>query len=538
MNNRFDYIIAGAGSAGAALAARVAENGKHSVLLIEAGGKPDNIWFKVPLGIGKLLHREKYVWKFFTEEIKGINQRRVYMPQGRILGGSSTVNGMVYVRGLPSKFDEWASNGCAGWSFKDVLPYFKRMEDFPGGDPAYRGVGGPFKITEIKRRDVLSEAFRESCLQAGYPAVADYNAVNGEGVGYLQLNTRNGLRESTVTSYLDKVRKNKNLEIRSNTLVEKILVKNKQAIGVRLSTKGGNAYEVYADKEVILSAGAINTPKLLELSGIGNAALLTKLGIPVVHDLPGVGENFQDHINVRAAYESKGSLTINDALNSKWKGFQLGLRYILHRDGLLATPSATIQAMLRSDSSLKEPDIKIQLVHLSEQGRFGVAHNSGVDKFSGFSIGAYQLFPKSVGTVHIKSALHTDDPAIRPNYLDHPEDVDTMLKAVKVARHVATQPALKRFVLQELRPGVNMTNNEELVSYMREVGQTTYHGIGTCKMGNDPMSVVDHKLRVHGIGNLRIADASVMPILVASNTNAAAIMIGEKAADIILEKSL
>ena len=533
----FDYIIIGSGSSGATLASRICENGKYTVLLLEAGEKPRGIWFKIPLGIGKILHKDKYIWKFFTEEIAGIQNRKVYMPQGKILGGSSSVNGVVYARGIPAKFDEWAALGCSGWSFKDVLPFFKKMENYPKGNPDFRGTKGPLRISEVSQRDNLSEAFKLSCINAGIEEVKDYNEYEGEGVGYLQLNTRRGLRESTLTSYLNKFKKNINLEIRTSSIVEKINIKDKKAIGVRVNN-GKISYDVFANKEVIIAAGAIQSPKLLELSGIGNPLILEKFNIEVLHVLPGVGENLQDHINVRSAYKSQNTSTINDALSNPWEGFKLGLRYILNRNGLLSTPSATIQAMIKSDENQKFPDIKIQLVHLSEKGRFGVAHDSGVDNFSGFSIGAYQLFPKSKGSVHIQSNNFLDSPVIKPNYLNHPDDLSTMLKAVKFARHVANQSPLKSLIVEELRPGNSVINDNDLIFYMREVGQTTYHPVGTCKMGIDELSVVDSKLRVHGIDCLRVVDASVMPILVSSNTNAAAIMIGEKAADLILNQKI
>ena len=494
----FDYIIVGSGSSGATLATRICENGKFTVLLLEAGGKPDSIWFKIPLGIGKVLHNDKYVWKFFSEEITGINNRKVYLPQGKILGGSSTVNGLVYSRGFPSKFDEWSEMGCDGWGFNDVLPYFKRMEDYPKGNPEFRGVNGPLRITEVSFKDSLSEAFRLSCNIAGIPDIVDYNEFEGEGVGYLQLNTKRGLRESTLTSYLNKFKNNRNLEVRTKSVVEKVLIKEKKAIGVSVNN-GKCSYSIYSKREVIISAGAIQTPKLLELSGIGNPLILEKNNITVIHKLLGVGENLQDHINVRSAFKSQNTSTINDALNNPWQGLKLGLRYLLNRNGLLATPSATIQAMIKSCDSLKYPDIKIQLIHLSEKGRFGVAHDSGTDNFSGFSIGAYQLFPKSKGSVHIQSNNVQDPPIIKPNYLDHPDDVSTMLKAFKFARNVANQPALKSLILEELRPGNHVTNDNDLIDYIREVGQTTYHPVGTCKMGIDELSVVDNELRVHGI---------------------------------------
>ena len=530
----YDYIIVGAGSAGSVIASRLAEGApSKSILLVEAGGPPDNLWLKIPLGVGKVLQNDEYVWKFNSDPQKFLNGRVIYSPRGKVLGGSSSVNGLIYVRGDPKRYDLWESLNCPGWSYKDVAPYFRKIENYIGKKHKTRGESGPLTIGKITSRDELSERFISALNQIGHPLVDDYNVNELSGVSYLQLTVKNGLRASVATAYLQPRKNLKNLRVMTRSVVTKILIKNQSARGITI-LKEGQAIDILAREEVILSAGAFQSPKILELSGVGNPHVLKKNGIPLLCNLPGVGEGLQDHLNVRVSYECAKKITINDALNNPWFGFKMLFKYLIFKSGLIATPSATVQAIIKSDSLIEAPDLKIQLVHLSEKGRFAVAPGSGVDKFSGFSIGIFPMYPNSKGSVHIKSSCPFDPPAINPNYLSDARDIDLTLKGLRMVRQIGDSPPIKSIAIRETAPGKHIKGDEELIGYIRSTGQSTYHSIGTCKMGSDPMSVVDHKFKVHGINKLRVADASVMPLLVSPNINAAVVMIGERAAEFIL----
>jgi choline dehydrogenase len=529
----FDYIIVGAGSAGSVLASKLSTDPGIRVLLLEAGGDHDRRWVKMPLGMGKMLTDPTFVWPFSTEPEPELNDQQVFWPRGRLLGGSSSVNGMLFVRGAPHRYDAWRDRNEPGWGFDELLPYFQEIESYAGGDPAVRGARGAVTITQCSRRDPLSQGFLEACVQRGAVHNADYNAGTFEGVGWLQYNTRNGERCSAATAFLDPVRHRPNLTIRTHAQALQVLLDGRSARGIRYR-RAGVEQSALATAEVLLSAGPIVSPQLLELSGVGNAAILKAQGIAVVHELPGVGEHLQDHLQNRITYETRLRVTINDIVNNPLRGAYAGLRYMLLRDGPLAMSSATVHALLRSRPELAHPDIKLQIHLTSGKDRYARSRKVGLDPFSGFNIGAFQMYPYSRGSVHIHSPDAEVAPRIEANYLSDPRDVEAAVVGLKMARDIATQPALARHIVREVRPGPDATSDDDLLAYVRETGQTSWHPIGTCRMGRGPTDVVDHELKVHGMERLRVIDSSIMPGMPSSNTNAPSIMIGAKGADLVL----
>lgn len=538
MSKAYDYVIVGSGSAGAALARRLADTGAQ-VLLLEAGEpRHKDFWVRVPIGIARIVPNKDYVWQFHTRPQDGLVGQQVYWPRGRLPGGSSSVNGMIFSRGDPLEFDHWESLGNAGWGWQGVLPYFKRLERCAVGEDATRGRDGPISVTSLgEHPDRLSDAFVASCNAAGIPLTRDYNGGHGlyGGVSYLQLSTRRGERSSTAVGYLDATAP-PTLDFQTGAVVTRVLFEGRRAVGVEYEQGGAN-HSAYAGREVVLAAGPVKSPHILELSGIGDGKRLQQLGVPVVHHLPGVGENLSDHLQSRITFEARNATTLNEIMGSRFRQWLMGAGYLLHRHGLMATPSCTVHALAASLPGQARPDVKLQIHHLSSKDRLEVIKpgaGSGLDPFSGFSIGFFQLRPASRGSVHARSTDAHVHPEIEPSYLATEEDREAMLRALRLARKVIGQSPMAPYVVRETRPGIDVNDDEGLLHYIRQSGQTSFHPVGTCRMGNDAMAVVDAKLRVRGVAGLRVVDSSIMPTIPSSNTNAPSIMVGEKAADIIL----
>ena len=535
MSEPFDYIVVGAGSAGCVLAARLSEDPATRVLLLEAGPRDRSIWIHLPIGYGKTMWDKRVNWCFSTDPDPNMNGRRIYWPRGKTLGGSSAINGLIYIRGQSEDYDHWAALGNEGWGHADVLPYFIKSEGNQRGAIPLHGGDGPLKVSDIGAKHELIEAFIDGAAQIGVPSTDDFNGVRQEGAGYFQLNTWKGWRCSTAKAYLEPARRRPNLQIETEAQATALQFEGRRAVGVRYRQHG----ELKSERcrgEVLLAAGALQSPQLLQLSGVGPKALLDRHGIGVVHELPGVGENLQDHLQIRLIYECTRPITTNDELNSLPGKLKIGLQWLLFRTGPLAIginqAGCFMHALRDADGRAvaATPDIQFHVATLSAEMAGGSVH-----PFSGFTLSVCQLRPESRGHVRIRSTDPFEAPEMQPNYLATELDRRTTVAAVKAARAIAATAAMRPYVKREFKPGAEATTDAEVLEFCRNHGATIFHPSGTCRMGRDLLAVVDARLRVHGIDRLRVVDCSVMPTLVSGNTNAAAVMIGEKAADLIRE---
>jgi choline dehydrogenase-like flavoprotein len=528
----FDYIIIGGGSAGCVLANRLTADGKHQVCLLEAGPSDSNPLIHMPLGIVMLLRSKKLNWQYFTEPQAQCGNRAIYWPRGRMLGGSSSINAMCYIRGYPQDFDKWAELGNDGWAYKDVLPYFKKLEHFETGPDHNHGVDGPLNITLPRDPNPLMKTFIEAGKQAGYPVVNDFNYDTPNGVGYFHITQKDGQRYSNARAYLHAAQQRNNLTTITKAHVVKILFHGKKAIGVRYK-RNGHYYDIFTSKEVLLSAGAIGSPHLLLLSGVGPTAELTKHNIPVVQDLPGVGENLQDHLGFHITCLEKTRLAISFHIRSWWRFVVDAYRYVFQRRGTLTSNYTQAGGFFKSDEQLSTPDMQW---HFAPSIYTHSARElKNIFKYYGYTLMACLLNPASRGYIRLKNTNPFAAPIIEPNYLTAQSDLDAMVLGFKKTRKVLQQAAFNQHCLREFEPGDTVQTDEQIRQYIQQNAETTYHPVGTCKMGRDNMAVVDPlTLKVHGIENLRVIDASIMPTLISGNTNTATTMIAEKAADIIL----
>jgi choline dehydrogenase len=526
----YDFIVVGAGSAGAALANRLSADPKNKVLLLEAGAA-DHPWTHLPVAYAKLIANPAANWLYSAEPEPTTNGRRLPVPRGKLLGGSSAINGLAFVRGQAQDFDTWAQLGNTGWSYDDVLPFFKRMESYRGGgDDRYRGREGPIKVTDPQPATPLFQALIKAAGEVGIRHNPDYNGAAQDGIVMSQASIARGWRTSTARAYLDPARKRRNLRIVTNAHAEAVLLDGRRCVGVRYSVNGRRD-EARASRDVVISAGSINSPQLLELSGIGQPERLRALGIDVKHALPGVGENLRDHYAPRTRWlVGRKGVTYNDTARGLGMVKQ-AMRWALFNDGLLCSVGAPMRAFVFSREGLAAPDLLLGWVPMFTEA---TPKGPKIAKTAGFTCYAHAMRPESKGSIHITSADARTPPAIRFNFLSAPVDAELTVRAVRIARSVMTAPAMTPFKLTEQAPGPERQSDEQIIEWVKATAETTYHPVGTCKMGIDPMAVVDPKLRVHGIQGLRVADASIMPTLTSGNTNAPSIMIGERASDLIL----
>ena len=536
MADQFDYVIVGAGTAGCVLANRLTACGKYTVCLLEAGPPDWNPMIHIPAGFMKTIANPSVNWLYQSEPCPGTNGRTIPMPRGKVLGGSSSINGLIFNRGQKMDFDVWAQKGNRGWSYDDVLPYFRRYESHEDSpDASYRGQTGEMTITDLKWRDPLCEAFIKGAESIGIPRNPDYNGAYQEGTSYVQRTSTGKLRMSAARAFLKPARKRQNLRVITNAHATKILLDGKRAIGIAYNRGGANGRsdQVYAGREVIIAGGTINSPQLLQLSGIGSAKLLHDLGITVAHDLAGVGENLRDHYGARLTARAKNVDTINELAHGPKLVGEI-VKYFLGKRSILELGPTLVYCFWHSDEMIRNADLQISFTPASyKEGK-----QAKLDKEPGFSLAAWQQRPESLGYVRARNKNPFEKPQIQPNYLSHEEDRRVLLAGIKISRRLMNTEALAPYFDYEGYPGVHIQNDDELLDVARQRSTTLYHLMGTCRMGTetDPTAVVDDKLRIHGLQNLRVIDASIMPSMPSANLNAAVMMIAEKGADMVLGK--
>jgi len=529
----FDYVIVGAGSAGCVLADRLTESGQDSVLLLEYGGSDRSVWIQMPSALNIPLNMPRYDWRYYTEPEPNLNNRRLHTPRGKVLGGSSSINGLVYVRGNPLDFERWETQGAAGWGYGDVLPYFRRAEAYAGGGNDYRGADGKLATRRGLLDNPLHAAWLSAGREAGYPYSADMNGFQQEGLAHMDMTVGNGRRCSAANAYLRPAMRRPNLAVRTHALATAVQFAGRRAIGVRYQ-RGGAAHAARVRREVIVCAGSINSPQLLKLSGVGPGGELAALGIATVHDLPGVGENLQDHLEFYFQVASREPVTLYSQM-SLWRRALIGARWLLTHDGLGASNHFETGGFIRSRAGVRYPDIQFHFLPLA------VSYDgSSLAREHGFQAHVGPMRSQSQGSVRLRSAAPTDKPIISFNYMSRAEDWLEMRACVRLTREIFAQPAFDRYRGREIQPGERVRTDEEIDAFIREKVESAYHPSCTCKMGSvsDPMAVVDKEARVIGVEALRVVDSSIMPSITTGNLNAPTIMLAEKAADHIRGRSL
>ncbi|WP_321872002.1 GMC family oxidoreductase [Paraburkholderia tropica] len=538
-DSTFDYIVVGAGAAGCVVAARLSEDPRNRVLLIEAGGEDRSFWLKIPVGYGKTIADPRVNWCYETEPLPALGGRKIFWPRGKVLGGSSSINGLMYVRGNRHDYDRWQDLGNDGWSYEDVLPYFRKAEDQENGPDRFHGVGGPLHVSNLVERNPLCNALIDSAVAAGISANGDFNGAQQEGAGYYQATIKRGARVSAAVAYLHPAMKRPNLSVVTCALAHRVTIEQRRATGV-VYERGGEMVTARACREVILCGGTVNSPHLLMLSGIGPAEVLRSRGIAPVHDLPGVGENLQDHYGGQITWRCRQPITMNDVMASRWRMLAAGARWLLRRDGPFSVPAGQAGLFARVGPPPGElgadphPGPDMQFLFQTFSGGY---YEDGLYKFSGFANFICPVRPRSRGTISLNSPDPRRPPALRPGYFSDEHDRWLLIGGLRLARRIASLEPLAGLISSEHLPGINVESDAEVEQYFRSYGGCVSHQVGTCKMGRDALAVVDSSLRVRGIDGLCVADASIMPTLISGNTYAASVMIGERASDFVAARA-